>query len=239
MNQESPTKKCSICQEEKSLSFFNFRNDNQKYRENCKLCQAQKNKQWRIKTNHDYNRYWNNLISERKRHRKLYQKHKEKYQLYGRTYYHSNINYYIVQSKTYKQTHRKEINAHRKLRKKTDPSYLLIESTRTSIINHLKSINKSDHTIDLLGCTNNQYCLYLESLFTEGMSWKNYGHGCGKWNIDHIIPCSFFKDYFGDPAEQHRCFHYTNTRPLWSNENLSKSDKVLQLNYNDPTPFLI
>jgi len=75
---------------------------------------------------------------------------------------------------------------------------------------------------ELLGCTPDKLKIHLESMFTEGMSWNNYGvHG---WHIDHIIPCSFFDlDIY---SERKFCFHYTNLQPLWWHENLSKGDKV-------------
>ena len=60
---------------------------------------------------------------------------------------------------------------------------------------------------------------YLESLFTEGMTWDNYG----EWHVDHIIPCDFFDlDIY---SERKFCFHYTNLQPLWAYDNISKSNK--------------
>tara|TARA_R100000900_G_scaffold24155_1_gene19076 strand:- start:41 stop:667 length:627 start_codon:yes stop_codon:yes gene_type:complete len=69
-----------------------------------------------------------------------------------------------------------------------------------------------------LGCTIPEARAYLESKFSEGMSWKNHAHD--GWHIDHIVPCAWFnlKIY----EEQLRCFHFTNLQPLWAKENLSK-----------------
>ncbi len=53
---------------------------------------------------------------------------------------------------------------------------------------------------------------HLESHWQPGMSWSNYGYGSDKWNIDHIIPCSFFNIL--DPVEQYMCFNYTNEQVL-------------------------
>jgi len=61
----------------------------------------------------------------------------------------------------------------------------------------------------------------LESKFTEGMTWKNYG--LGGWQIDHRIPC---QDYdLTDIEEQRKCFHYTNLQPLWAMDNFLKNGK--------------
>jgi hypothetical protein len=77
-------------------------------------------------------------------------------------------------------------------------------------------------------CSISAFRKHLESQFQPGMSWHNYGQGKGKWNIDHIIPCNFFNML--DPVEQHMCFNYTNTQPMWQVDNLSKSDKLAHVN---------
>jgi hypothetical protein len=46
----------------------------------------------------------------------------------------------------------------------------------------------------------------------------------GEIHIDHIRPCSSFD--LTKPKEQVKCFHYTNTQPLWAKENLSKGAKL-------------
>ncbi|MDC3282434.1 hypothetical protein OAV46_05350, partial [Euryarchaeota archaeon] len=54
--------------------------------------------------------------------------------------------------------------------------------------------------------------------FDTGMSWNNHG----EWHIDHTKPCSSFD--LRNEDEQRQCFHYSNLRPMWANENLSKGD---------------
>lgn len=85
----------------------------------------------------------------------------------------------------------------------------------------LKGRIKSDTTKKLLSCSIDDFKKYLESQFTEGMTWKNYG--TGGWEIDHIIPCCTFD--FSKESEQKECFHYTNLRPLWAKENRSRQRK--------------
>lgn len=75
-----------------------------------------------------------------------------------------------------------------------------------------------DRAISLTGCTTEYLKTYLESHFTEGMTWSNYG----QWHIDHIRPCASFD--LSDPEQQRQCFHYTNLQPLWAVENWSKAD---------------
>jgi len=64
--------------------------------------------------------------------------------------------------------------------------------------------------------------LHLESQFTEGMSWENYG----KWHIDHIIPLSSFDIQNYDDKSFKKCWSLENLQPLWAEDNLKKSNKV-------------
>jgi hypothetical protein len=69
---------------------------------------------------------------------------------------------------------------------------------------------------------------HLESRFTSGMTWDNYGKGSDKWNIDHIIPDSSFKYDCFDHPEFKKCWALENLQPLWEPENLKKSNKVIK-----------
>ena len=98
-------------------------------------------------------------------------------------------------------------------------SFRIESAIRTRIWNALKSdkITKSQKTIELIGCDIEFFKAHLESLFTEGMSWDNYG----EWQIEHIKPCCSFDLTL--PENQLICFNYKNTKPLWKAENLAKA----------------
>ena len=106
-------------------------------------------------------------------------------------------------------------------RKKRDPAFKLLKTLRSRLGSALKSQNveKQHRTMDLIGQTPAFVRDYLESKFTEGMSWDNHG----KWHIDHIKACCKFD--LTKEEEQRRCFHYTNLQPLWAKDNLSKGSK--------------
>lgn len=74
--------------------------------------------------------------------------------------------------------------------------------------------------VEIIGCTMPFLKQYLESLFTKGMTWENYGFGYDKWNIDHIIPCENYD--LTKIEEQKKCFNYTNLQPLWQSDNFIK-----------------
>ena len=100
-----------------------------------------------------------------------------------------------------------------------NPETRLIIIQRQRIRDALKGKAKSKKTLALLGCTAAELKAHLESLFKKGMTWANYG----EWHVDHIKPCSLF-DLSLD-KEQHACFNYLNTQPLWAKENLQKRNK--------------
>ena len=80
---------------------------------------------------------------------------------------------------------------------------------------------KVETSLRLFGCSADELKAHIESQFTDGMSWENYGiHG---WHVDHIKPCSSFD--FSLDSEQRECFHYSNLHPLWAEDNLRKSNK--------------
>jgi hypothetical protein len=67
---------------------------------------------------------------------------------------------------------------------------------------------KEGHTIELLGYSALELKQHLESLFTEGMSWDNYG----EWHIDHKKPvASFDKD-----TPMNIVNALSNLQPLWA-----------------------
>ncbi len=91
---------------------------------------------------------------------------------------------------------------------------------RSRLNNAIKSGNKSAKSIELFDASPLQIKAHLESQFTEGMSWDNYG----EWHIDHIIPCAFFDST--KPNHPKVCFNWQNLQPRWAEENRSKADKI-------------
>lgn len=61
----------------------------------------------------------------------------------------------------------------------------------------------------------------LESKFTEGMSWENYG----QWHIDHKVPKSWFFYETTDDWQFKVCWSLANLQPLWASENCSKQHR--------------
>jgi HNH endonuclease len=71
----------------------------------------------------------------------------------------------------------------------------------------------------ILGCSFEDFKIYLESKFEIWMNWGNYGLYNGElgygWDIDHIIPISFAET----EEDVIRLNHFTNLQPLCSKIN--------------------
>jgi hypothetical protein len=78
---------------------------------------------------------------------------------------------------------------------------------------------KSSRTCEILGCSFEEFKLYLESKFEDWMNWENRGLYNGDfnygWDIDHIIPISSAENI----EDLIRLNHYTNLQPLCSKVN--------------------
>jgi hypothetical protein len=99
-----------------------------------------------------------------------------------------------------------------------DVGFRVKKNLRGRVYVALKRGCKSLKTMELLGCTIDEFKVYFESKFTEGMSWEKYMEG--GIHIDHIVPCIAFD--LTKEEEQRKCFHYTNLQPLWALDNLRK-----------------
>ncbi len=109
-------------------------------------------------------------------------------------------------------------------RRKTDIRFRLSSNLRSRLKIALKCNYKRGSAVRDLGCSIDFFKQYMESLFTVGMSWDNYGQGLGRWSIDHIIPLS--RVDLTDREQLLKVCHYTNLQPLWDMENKSKFNKL-------------
>lgn len=84
-------------------------------------------------------------------------------------------------------------------------------------------VRKDLPTERLLGYTQSELRIHLESGFAEGMSW----HDRSSFHIDHIVPVAhFFRNGIYDPAVINAL---SNLQPLTPQENRVKSDRVLTI----------
>lgn len=101
--------------------------------------------------------------------------------------------------------------------RRVDPTARLVDALRGRLYKALKGIVKETRTFELVGCTDLELCVHLETQFRPGMTWENYGP---VWHVDHIKPCASFN--LTDPTQQRACFNYKNLQPLFAMENFKK-----------------
>lgn len=204
---------CSSCKETKLLTLFpknkNFKTG---YNSRCKVCINKINKGWRTNSRDKYlsyrkREYYDNFEAKKDQRKAYNQKRRKEKSQY-------DINY--------RKKNKEKIKKYKKAwedRNKNNPIFKIKRNLRRRVHHALMGNNKSKSTFELIGCSPEEFKIYIESLWLTGMSWDNYDfYG---WHIDHIIPC--YKFDLSKSEEQIKCFHYTNQRPLWAKDNLSRS----------------
>lgn len=106
-------------------------------------------------------------------------------------------------------------------RRKTNIKFKIISYLRSSLSESLSKnkLVKMYKTVDILGCSIDDFKKFIEKKFIEDMTWDNYG----EWHLDHIIPIS----YATTEDELYKLSHYTNFQPLWCINNLKKGNRYI------------
>ena len=191
-------KKCKTCSIEKPLDQFMSEKKNRDGKMGtCKICVGERRR-----------------VSARDYKREIYYpKNRIKILENQKQYQKDNIKERLVYS-----------NSYVKKRKKEDPLYRFRLALSRNIRDSFKRIDnrfcKTNTSENILGCTIENFRLHIQSLFTDRMSFDNYGD----WELDHIIPISSAKTL----EDIEKLCHYTNYQPLWAEDNLKKSNKILE-----------
>ena len=92
--------------------------------------------------------------------------------------------------------------------------------------------------LKVFGTTVDGYKKYIESQFTDTMSWDNHGSmdNPDAWQLDHIIRIGSFD--FTIKENFTKAFHYTNTRPLMSSDHMEKTSNEKQSNSIQNIPII-
>jgi len=76
----------------------------------------------------------------------------------------------------------------------------------------------------VLGYTQKEFMTKIEEQLQNGMTWDNHGK---EWEIDHIIPISFFVFQSPNDVEFKMCWRLENIQPMWKHEHRVKSNRIL------------
>lgn len=192
---------CTLCGIEKNIDLFHKSKKTKDGKmHNCAECNKERARK--------YNKENKDVISEKQ---KIYRK--------------NNRDYFNLKNKEWnKKT--KNASKYQKNRLINDDFFRFKNRLRTLIRNSIKKYkySKKSKTFNILGCSFEEFKVYIENQFKEGMNWGNHG----KWHFDHIIPLATAKT----EEDIIKLNHYTNFQPLWAKDNLKKHNK---LNYNTET----
>ena len=141
-------------------------------------------------------------------------------------YYQANKETIDERKRRYIQANRTVVNARqrkyvRKQYRDNNLTFLIPTRLRHRLNKAIKNNYKAGSAVKDLGCSIEEFQLKFESLFTDGMTWGNWGT---VWHLDHIIPLSFFN--LEDETEFKVAVHYTNLQPLQVTDNLKKKDTL-------------
>lgn len=200
------TKICSKCEIKKNINeFYKKSGKLNLYRNQCIMCMNNSSLLYKK----------NNIEKINKKNNEYFEKNKELNKLKCLEYRRKNpqsFKIWLNKNKEHRKTYIKDYNS--------NPHIKIKNSLRSRINELMNKKYKNPNTVNLIGCDYDFLIKYIESKFTEGMDWTNYGfYG---WHIDHKIPL------FTANNEQEiiKLFHYSNLQPLWCNDNWKKSKKI-------------
>jgi len=229
---------CKKCNISRDLISFNKDNRNPNGRRNvCKFCKSPEalekiriyKKEYSKKYRENNREYFqdyikkylienSNTILENKK--EYYKNNREKIL----EYYHKNKEVLAISNKKWRDNNKEELKKYKReyesRRKSKDKLYKLSRSIRSLISISFKNkyTLKSKKTIEILGCSFEEFKLYIEGKFDINMNWENYGT---YWHLDHMIPISWAEN----EEELIKLNHYTNYQPLYWEENLRKGNR--------------
>lgn len=214
---------CNKCLIKKDSSLF-FKDSSHKdgLSTICKECKAMYLKKYYQKNKEDIKLQLKETYDPKSK-KKYYEKNKKIILKKRADFRINNKEKISEQGKKYRQTdkHKKTKSKYEKNRKASDKLYKLKQNIRGLIRNSLiyKGVSKKTRTHEILGCSFEEFKIYIESKFETWMTWDNHGKYNGEpnfgWDLDHIIPNSSAKD----KQEVFRLNHYTNFQPLCSKIN--------------------
>lgn len=189
---------CIICSKEYRKMYYSKNSEKQKLRSKLQH-----------KNNPEYYQNYKNL-------------NRHKVNGYAKVWRDNNPEKSIQSTMTWRNNNREKYNNYQNLIRSSDNLIKLSNSVRNRINKFLKvkNLKKNNKTFDILGCSPEFLKEYIEKKFTNGMCWDRMGK---EIHIDHIIPLSSAKS----EDEIYKLCHYTNLQPLWAEDNLKKSNKIL------------
>lgn len=215
----------SHCKPCKKIADQQYNERNKEYIATKKREYNERNKEHLAEIKKLYSQKHSEYLREYKK--QWHEKNREAIALKKKEYYEKTKDIAIARSRKHYRDNKELISVkkreYEKKRKDSDPIFRATCNLRNRLYKACRalSINKQFKTMDSLGLTSDEFKIYIESLFTEGMTWDNYGLGHDKWSLDHIKPLCMAtteEDLFA-------LNHHTNLQPMWWFDNLIKAGK--------------
>jgi hypothetical protein len=211
-------KNCTTCNQQKPLEcFYKGKQNKDGFRPSCKDCikkYQEANRDAKIEYLKRYKELNKNILSIKNK--EYRERNKEKI----KNWKEENKSYF----KKYRQENKDKVRNYMNKRNREEPIFRFKNNVRRLILHSFKrgkkNFKKTDKTEQILGCTIDFFMNYISLQFEKRMDFNNHG----KWHIDHIIPLSTAKT----KDDVIRLNHYTNLRPLWAKENISKGNKIIE-----------
>ena len=235
-------KKCSKCDIVKDLELFNRdKSSKDGRRTNCKECNRiyrienkDRLKEYRESVKEKRSEKFKSWYSENKDIKKqinkdYYDNNKLKVREKVSEYYENNKDRKLEYQKRYQSENKDKRNKQLSERRQNDVIFRLTTNIRNLINNSFyeSGYSKKSKTQEILGCSYDEFKIYLESKFENWMTWENRGIYTGElnvgWDIDHVMPLSNAQS----ENEIVELNHYTNLQPLCTKINRDiKKDKI-------------
>lgn len=214
-------KVCSKCGNWTPLDQFSFRKDSNKYRNECLLCQNKRVRKWKNSNKERCKTYYTNSKEyKRKNYMENIEARKEWQKEYHKKTYPKNKKQKIAYVDWWRKQNPNKPSEYSKKRRSTIQGRLE-NTTSRSMWAALKYNKAGFHWETLVDYTVKDLIIHLESRFKDSMSWDNYG----EWEIDHIIPQSYFNYSSPEDTDFKKCWSLDNLQPLWASENRSKQNR--------------
>jgi len=208
------TKTCNKCGLAKLRSEFGERSSSKDgLRNTCKKCRAEYSSLY----------YTANKEACSVRSAIYREQNKENIKYNQKKYYKANRQRIIKRSNKHYQDNKPAKNAYYKKRRAENSLFRLRHNILVRINKGLKSagVLKSQRSTEYLGCSWKELHEHIERQFLPRMAWDNRT----EWHVDHIRPLASAKSL----EELIPLLHFTNLRPLWAEDNMAKSDKIIYL----------
>lgn len=146
--------------------------------------------------------------------------HSDELREYHKEYRRTNSGKRAVQMQQWQKRNAAKRRAYRKNQYKQNLTFRLGVNLRSRLNAAVSARCRAGSAVRDLGCSINEFVVYISGLFAPGMSWENRG----EWHLDHIKPLAAFD--LTDREQFLAACHFTNIQPLWAADNFRKGSAI-------------